>query len=87
MDFSLFHGLRLKEAFADNQKFQVVIYDEDYVKELFEFSNRGTVFIHDDATRGYSIFVDDTKGLGADKTFKIDNIPLNDYLLWIIKVL
>lgn len=82
MDFSLFQGLRLKEVFADNQKFQGVISDEDYLAELFEFSNKGTLFIHDDAIKGYSTFVNDTKGLGADKTFKIDNTTHKDIFLW-----
>ena len=82
IDFSLFQRLRLKEAFADNQKFQAVLSDDDYIAELFEFSNRGTVFIHDDAAKGCSIFVNDTKGLGSDKTFKIENPSHKDLFLW-----
>lgn len=52
---------------------------------LHPFSNgrkRGTVFVHDDPDKGYSTFVNDTKGLGADKTFKINNQLHRDLFLW-----
>lgn len=82
MDFSLIHRIKLKEAFADNQKFQLVKSDQDYLSELFEYANRGTVFIYDDANVGHSIILNDTKGVGADKTFRIDNYPHKDIFLW-----
>lgn len=82
MDFSVIERLNLKEAFADNQKFQAVDSEQDYLNELFEHTDRGTVFIHDDDKVGYSTFVNDTKGLGADKTFRINNAYHKDLFLW-----
>ena len=82
MDFSFLEALQLKKAFADNLKFQSVVTDSDYLNELFEHSNRGKVFIHDDENKGFSTFVTDTNGLGADKIFKIYNTPHKDLFLW-----
>lgn len=81
MDFSVIERFKLNEAFPDNQKFQGVTSQQDYLNELFEYSNRGTVFIHDDADVGHSVFVNDTKGLGSDKTFRIDNSHHKDLFL------
>lgn len=77
MDYSPIKKLKLKEAFADHSKFRSVRSDEDYLAELFEWSDRGTIFIHDDADAGYSVFITDTKNLGADKMFKVSNPSLN----------
>ena len=82
MDFSILNSLQLKAAFADNQNFQRVMSDGDYLIELFEHSNRGSIFIYDDDNKGYSTFVTDTNGLGKDKTFEIDNPPHKDLFLW-----
>lgn len=82
MDYSPIKKLKLKEAFADHSKFRSVRCDEDYLAELFEWSDRGTIFIHDDADAGYSVFITDTKNLGADKMFKVSNPSHRDIFLW-----
>lgn len=82
MDFTPITGLKLKEAFDDQKKFQDVTCDADYLAELFEWSDRGRIFIHDDETAGHSIFVTDTNGLGADKTFEVGNPDHRDLFLW-----
>lgn len=82
MDSSVIRGLRLKEAFEDIEKFKAVQSDADFLTELFEWTNRGLVFIHDDEDKGNSVFVTDTKGLGADKIFRIDNVPHKEIFLW-----
>lgn len=74
--------LKLKYAFEDNLKFQDIESDEDYLKELFEWTDRGVIFICDDELEGHSIFISDTKGFGGDKTFKILNTQHIDVLLW-----
>lgn len=74
--------LKLKEAFADIQKFQEVNEENDFLHELFECDNRSILFVYDDADRGYSIFVLDTKGLGRDKVFAIKNSNHKDVFLW-----
>ena len=82
MDSSVIRELRLKEAFVDIQKFQAVQSDADLLTELFEWTNRGLIFIHDDEEKGHSVFVTDTKGLGADKIFRIYNAPHKEIFLW-----
>lgn len=82
MDFTPINRLRLKEAFGDIQKFQTIQRDDDYLIDLFEWTNRGTVYVHDDENKGHSTFVTDTKGLGADKTLKITNSSNKDLFLW-----
>ncbi len=82
MDFSPLLRLKLKEAFDDQQKFQIVACNDDFLAELFEWTNRGRIFIHDDAEAGHSIFVTDTSGLGADKTFAVGNTRHKDLFLW-----
>lgn len=82
MDCSPINRLKLKEAFDDNHKFQNVACDSDYLTSLFEWTQRGTVFVYDDMDKGYSTFVNDTKGLGTDKTFKINNQSHKDLFLW-----
>lgn len=39
MDYSPIKKLKLKEAFADHSKFRTVRCDEDYLAELFEWSD------------------------------------------------
>lgn len=82
MDCSPINRLRLKDAFSDNQKFLDVKSDNDYLLELFEHTDRGTVFIHDDDTIGHSVFIKDTGGLGVDKTLMIENKNHDDLFLW-----
>lgn len=82
MDWAAIHRLRLAEAFGDMQKFQAVTCDAELLAELFEWTTRGVVFIHDDDTAGHSVFVTDTRGLGGDKTFRVDNAGHTDLFLW-----
>lgn len=82
MDFSILNSLQLKDAFADNVKFQRVVNDSDYLTELFEYSNRGKKYIYDDENKGFSTFVTNTNGLGKDKTFEINNHSHKDMFLW-----
>lgn len=82
MDFTPIRRLRLKEAFADNQKFQAVVCDQDFLNDLFEWTDRGIIYIHDDPASGHTLFVNDTNRLGADKTFKVINRYHTDLFLW-----
>lgn len=82
MDFTPIKRLRLKEAFADQKVFQTVVNDGNYLDCLFEWTDRGNVFIIDDANTGHSIFILDTRGLGTDKTFKVINRSHKDLFLW-----
>lgn len=82
MDFNPINRIRLKEAYSDLNIFQEVADDEDYLDKLFEHTNRGIAFIHDNDTVGHSTFLYDTNGIGADKTFRINNEHHTDLFLW-----
>lgn len=82
MDCAAIHRLRLKDAFGDMQKFQAVTCDAEFLSELFEWTTRGVVFIHDDDPAGHSVLVTDTRGLGGDKTFRVGNPGHRDLFLW-----
>lgn len=82
MDCTAINRLKLKEAFEDQSDFQNVTCDPDYLVTLFEWNQRGTIYIHDDASVGHSIFINNTHGLGADKIFKILNPYHKDLFLW-----
>lgn len=82
MDWEIINKLKLKEAFGDIKTFQDVKDDEDYLSELFEYTSRASIFIYDDASIGHSVFITDTKGIGADKTFMIENNAHKDVFLW-----
>lgn len=49
--------------------------------ELLESSNRSQLFVCDNAEKGYSCFITDTKGFGSDKTFIIQNPNHKDVVL------
>lgn len=82
MDCTPLKRLRLKDAFCDQPKFQAVMCDHDYIVDLFEWTDRGTIFIFDDPLACHSVFVTDTNGLGTDKTFRIGNPCHKDLFLW-----
>lgn len=82
MNFSPIKRLRLKTAYQDQQKFSDIACDADYLAELFEWTDRGLIFIHDDSAAGHSRFVADTNGLGADKTLKVENRNHREMFLW-----
>lgn len=82
MDFKAITQLKLKYAFSDMPAFQQLNVDGDYLNELFECDSRGTLFVHDDAATGHSIFVPDTSGIGIDKVFVVKNINRIDVYLW-----
>ncbi|MDE7419494.1 MAG: hypothetical protein K2N35_04725 [Muribaculaceae bacterium] len=82
MDCTPINRLRLTDAFQDIQKFQTIQSDDDYLIELFEWTDRGTVYVYDDENKGHSTYVTDTKGLGADKTLQITNPTHKDLFLW-----
>ena len=82
LDFSPIKRIKLKEAFIDIDKFKIISNDEDYFNELFEITNRGSIFILDDEAEGHTIFIEDTNGLGSDKIFKIVNSKHTWLFLW-----
>lgn len=82
MDFKAITQLKLKMAYADMQKFREITEEKDLLHELFECDNRGTLFIHDDASIGYSVFISDTSGIGRDKVFEVHNSDHKDVFLW-----
>ena len=63
---------KIYEAFK-NEKALKNISRDDSLNKLFEFSAKANAFIYDDDALGYSHFVSDTKGLGVDKTFIVEN--------------
>ena len=82
MDFNIIKRIKLKDAFSGNDKFEDVISDEDYLRELFEFSNRGTAYVFDDSEIGHSTFTLDTRGIGRDRVLVIKNRHHKDIFLW-----
>lgn len=88
MDFSIISRLLLKEAFSGCSKFDEIKTEEDYLKELFDFSNRALSFVYDNLEKGYSVFIYDTQGIGSDKVLIVKNSNHKDiYLLRIDGVL
>ncbi len=82
IDFSPIHRLKLRMAFTGDSHFDAVQCDDDLLSELFEYSNRRTLFVYDDAEVGHSIYVSDTKGIGRDKMLKVDNVENQGFFLW-----
>ncbi len=81
MDFEAIKRLKLKAAYFGNPIFKDIHKDEDFLNELFECDNKGSLFIHDDASVGHSVYIADTYGLGSDKTFQIKNDNHEDVFL------
>ncbi|WP_455635312.1 hypothetical protein [Parabacteroides sp.] len=82
MDFKAITQLKLKQAFANELKFEKVIDIKDFLDELFEYGNKGTLFVYDDRDVGHSIFVEDTNGIGRDRVFVVCNKDHKDVFLW-----
>lgn len=82
MNFKAINQLKIKEAFNDSPKFQSVKENDDLLKELFECSNRGILFVYDEPLIGHSTYIEDTNGLGLDKVFIIKNQCHVDVFLW-----
>ena len=51
------------------------------IDNLFEVSNRSQVFLCDDEEKGYSCFIFDTKGFGADKMLIVRNANHKELVL------
>ena len=62
-----------KDAFSGIRKFDLINADKDYFNELFDYSNRAIIFVYDDTSKGYSVFIKNTIGLGRDKTLVVRN--------------
>ncbi len=82
MDFSIITRFKFKDAFNGNARFQEIAENDDYLKALFEHSDRGTIYIFDDMNSGHSVFVEDTNGLGIEKVFSLKNKDHKDVFLW-----
>lgn len=82
MDFEPIKRLRLKEAYGDFEVFQRISNDEDWLNVLFECETRGLLFVYDDASVGHVVYVNDTKGLGRDKVFELENKSRKEVFLW-----
>lgn len=82
MDFTAVKQLKLKDAFKADAKFSGISTDEDYLSVLFETKNNSRLFVYDNASLGYSTFITNTYGIGADKVFKIANNTHKDVFLW-----
>lgn len=80
--FSPITTLQLRKAFSDIDKFQEITAEDDYLKVLFEWTDRGSIFIHDDAMAGHSIFLTNSSGIGLDKFFTLLNPNHRDMFLW-----
>ncbi len=73
IDFTPITRLSLQSAFKGESHFDAVKKEEDFLLELFEYSDKGTLFVHDDESIGYSVYVIDTKIIGRDKLFVLHN--------------
>lgn len=82
MDFEPIKRLCLKEAYGDFEVFQRISNDEDWLDVLFECETRGLLFVYDDASAGHVVYVNDTKGLGRDKVFELENKTHKEVFLW-----
>lgn len=82
MDFEPIKRLCLKEAYGDFEVFQRISNDEDWLDLLFECETRGLLFVYDDASAGHVVYVNDTKGLGRDKVFELENKSHKEVFLW-----
>ena len=56
--------------------------NDDFLNELFENDNRGTIYVCDCEDLGHSKFIIDTKGIGNNKIFTITNPLHQDVFLW-----
>lgn len=82
MNFEVINRLRLKDAFSEFDLFQRISKDEDLLDILFECGSRRQLFVYDDAKAGHVVYIDDTKGLGSNKVFKLENNSHKDVFLW-----
>lgn len=82
MDFSAINNLKLKAAFNDVLAFSKAQNNDDFLNELFENDNRGTIYVCDCEDLGHSKFIIDTKGIGNNKIFTITNPLHQDVFLW-----
>ena len=73
MKISTITRLPFKDAFSGIRKFDLINADKDYFNELFDYSNRAIIFVYDDTSKGYSVFIKNTIGLGRDKTLVVRN--------------
>lgn len=81
MDISVINRLLLKEAFSGCAKFDEINTDDDFFKELFDFSNRAISYVYDDLDKGYSVFIYETQEIGSDKVFIVRNKAHKDVFL------
>lgn len=80
-DISQIESLRLKDILKGVEVVEALKTDADYFNLLFELSQRATIFVYDDDKLEYCHCVNDTRGLGADKTLIIDNTNHRDVFL------
>lgn len=65
--------LDLFEAFKEINVIQNIKNGGELSDKLLEYSVKKNIFIYDSKEKGFSIFIEDTKGIGIDKTFHIIN--------------
>lgn len=88
MDTSTIKRLHFKEAFEGISKIDSINSDEEYFKEIFDYSNRSILFVIDDRAKGYCVFITDTSGVGSNKVLTVENpTRRNVYLMRIDGVL
>jgi len=81
IDFDIINKLGLKEVFKGTE-FDNVDDDMSYLDKLFEYRKTLQSYVFDDPDKGYSTFIDNTRGFGSDKCLKIRNRLLKDIFLW-----
>lgn len=84
VDLAYLASLNLKEAFSGESAFEKIEVEEDYLTELFEQTDRSSVFVCDDENRGFSCFVNDTNGIGRDRVFFIKNV--NHRIVFLMRI-
>ena len=73
MNYTAITQLKLKEAFKDNYIFNLVNEEKQYIDKLFETSNRGKLYVYDDANKGHCVITNDTRNIGSNKLLEVIN--------------
>lgn len=81
-DFTAIAQFRFRQLYGDDNKFSLCSNFNDLFDELFETTNRGLVFDWDDKSQSHSVFIDNSRGIGADRILKVNNPRHEDLFLW-----
>lgn len=81
-DFTAISQLRIRQLYEGDTLFSQCSSMEDLLKELFETTNRGQIFVWDDKRLKHSVFLEDSQGKGVNRILKVENVDHRDLFLW-----